>query len=221
MQKVMSWRKEGESDRHTLTGGVEAALTTKETFLEEDWRGLAPRTCLAASAEEAMDEEEIKACAAIFLDSVIVSLDYLVKAIIIIILKQVVAKPKPPRLLWARKRGMKLWWRVELLYIDDKTRILLSNGDNTCGFITWIRDILVSGWAAQLKCPMIFIHLDQDGFCFFICDLNNTEKDLLLVHSCTLYLILIYAMVSYPFHDYSYFGVCYLIHKFELEFYLK
>lgn len=44
----------------TLTGGVEAALTTKETFLG-DWTGLAPRTCLAASAEEAMDEEEIKA----------------------------------------------------------------------------------------------------------------------------------------------------------------
>lgn len=49
-----------------MTGGVEEeALTTKETFLE-DWRGLPPRTCLATSAEEVIEEEEIKACAAIF-----------------------------------------------------------------------------------------------------------------------------------------------------------
>nr|GMD41461.1 ultraviolet-B receptor UVR8 [Ipomoea batatas] len=46
-------------------GVEEEALTTKETFLE-DWRGLPPRTCLATSAEEVMEEEEIKACAAIF-----------------------------------------------------------------------------------------------------------------------------------------------------------
>lgn len=44
----------------TLTGGVEAALTTKETFLE-DGAGRPPRICLAASAEEQMEEEETNA----------------------------------------------------------------------------------------------------------------------------------------------------------------
>lgn len=50
----------------TLTGGVAVALTTKEVFLIGDWNGLPPTICLAASAEEAMDDEEINACVAIF-----------------------------------------------------------------------------------------------------------------------------------------------------------
>lgn len=51
-----------------MTGGVEAALTKKETFLEgpnEDWTGLPPKICLAASTEALREEDEIKACAAI------------------------------------------------------------------------------------------------------------------------------------------------------------
>lgn len=47
-----------------MTGGVEAAFTTKEDFLEE-WMDLPPRICLAASAEEQMDDEETNACVAI------------------------------------------------------------------------------------------------------------------------------------------------------------
>jgi hypothetical protein len=57
-----------EADRyHTLTGGVEAALTTKELFLEDtngDWVGLAPSTFLAVSTEEVRDDDT-SACAAI------------------------------------------------------------------------------------------------------------------------------------------------------------
>lgn len=56
-----------ESERETLTGGVEAALTEKEAFLENpvgDWSGLAPRLCLAASAEKVRDDEDTRACAA-------------------------------------------------------------------------------------------------------------------------------------------------------------
>lgn len=49
----------------TLTGGVEAAFTTKETFLEEECAGLPARSCLAASTEEVMDEDESRACVAI------------------------------------------------------------------------------------------------------------------------------------------------------------
>jgi hypothetical protein len=57
-----------EADRYrTLTGGVEAALTTKELFLEDtngDWVGLAPSTFLAVSTEEVRDDDT-SACAAI------------------------------------------------------------------------------------------------------------------------------------------------------------
>lgn len=48
----------------TLTGGVEAAFTTKETFLE-DGAGRPPRICLVASAEEQMEEEETNAISTI------------------------------------------------------------------------------------------------------------------------------------------------------------
>lgn len=51
----------------TLTGGVEAALTIKEPFLENpigDWCDLAPKLCLAASAEKVRDDEDTRACAA-------------------------------------------------------------------------------------------------------------------------------------------------------------
>lgn len=51
-----------------MTGGVEAALTTKlEGFLEEYWNddGLPPTICLADWKEEVRDEEETKACVAI------------------------------------------------------------------------------------------------------------------------------------------------------------
>ena len=52
----------------TLTGGVEAALTTKELFLEEtndEWVRLAPIIFLADSTEEARDDDT-SACVAIF-----------------------------------------------------------------------------------------------------------------------------------------------------------
>lgn len=48
---------ERERERPTLTGGVEAALTTKETLLVEDRAGLPPRICLVASTEEAIEDE--------------------------------------------------------------------------------------------------------------------------------------------------------------------
>lgn len=50
----------------TLTGGVEAALTTKEAFLVEDWEGLPTRICLSFSTEEVIEDEESNACVAIF-----------------------------------------------------------------------------------------------------------------------------------------------------------
>lgn len=51
-------------ERETLTGGVEAALTTKEA-LRVDWRGLlAPNRCRADSTED-VREDETSACAAI------------------------------------------------------------------------------------------------------------------------------------------------------------
>ena len=59
--------RERERERETLTGGVEAALTTKEAFLENplgDWSGLDPRFCLAASAEKVRDDEDTRACVA-------------------------------------------------------------------------------------------------------------------------------------------------------------
>lgn len=52
----------------TLTGGVEAALTTKEAFLEDpmwDWSGLGPKICLALSTEELRDDDT-SACVAMF-----------------------------------------------------------------------------------------------------------------------------------------------------------
>lgn len=54
-------------DEVTLTGGVEAALTTKVTFRDEDCAGLPAKICLAASTEEVIDEDDSKACVAILL----------------------------------------------------------------------------------------------------------------------------------------------------------
>ena len=51
----------------TLTGGVEAALTTKDTFRDEDCAGLAAKICLAASAEEVIDEDDSTGTVAISL----------------------------------------------------------------------------------------------------------------------------------------------------------
>jgi hypothetical protein len=45
-----------ERERETLTGGVEAALTTKDTLLG-DWVGLPPTIFLVASTEEAIEDE--------------------------------------------------------------------------------------------------------------------------------------------------------------------
>lgn len=55
-----------------LTGGVEAALTTKEAdFLDPngDWTAFPPSKCLAASFEAVKDEDDTRACVAIFLFS--------------------------------------------------------------------------------------------------------------------------------------------------------
>lgn len=54
----------------TLTGGVAAALTRKEAFLEKpngDWSDLGPRLCLVASAEKVRDDDDTRACAAMLL----------------------------------------------------------------------------------------------------------------------------------------------------------
>lgn len=54
-----------------MTGGEEEALTTKEAaFLDDpigDWTGLAPSICLATSIEDVREEEDTRACVAIFL----------------------------------------------------------------------------------------------------------------------------------------------------------
>lgn len=50
--------------KQTLTGGVEAALTTKEALFEV-WIDLVPNICLALSTEEVRDDD-IRACVAIF-----------------------------------------------------------------------------------------------------------------------------------------------------------
>ena len=61
-----------------LTGGVEAALTTKEAdFLEDpngDWNGRLPRICLADSIDEVREEDETRAWVAIllFLDQCVI-----------------------------------------------------------------------------------------------------------------------------------------------------
>lgn len=47
---------------------MEAALTTNETFLVGVKAGLAPRICLADSTEDVSDDDETKACVAIFLE---------------------------------------------------------------------------------------------------------------------------------------------------------
>lgn len=55
-------------ERETLTGG-EAALTIKEPFLEdpiEDGSDLAPRLCFTASAAKVRDDDDTRACVAMF-----------------------------------------------------------------------------------------------------------------------------------------------------------
>ena len=64
--QIIQFRKiwEDQIVQCTLTGGVEAALITKEVFLTET-AGFVPNICLAVWTEE-VSEEETSACAAIF-----------------------------------------------------------------------------------------------------------------------------------------------------------
>jgi hypothetical protein len=57
-----------------LTGGVAVALTTKEPFLEdpiEDGSDLAPKLCLTASAAKVRDDDDTRACVAMFFPSLL------------------------------------------------------------------------------------------------------------------------------------------------------
>jgi hypothetical protein len=58
------------SEKETLTGGVAVALTTKEPFLE-DGSDFAPKLCLTASAAKVRDDDDTRACVAMFFPSLL------------------------------------------------------------------------------------------------------------------------------------------------------
>lgn len=63
-----------ERERETLTGGVAAALTRKEPFLEhptDEGSDLALKLCLTASAAKVRDDDDTRACVAIFFPSLL------------------------------------------------------------------------------------------------------------------------------------------------------